>query len=90
MILQSLLDPEADETSEDNTIVLPEERKRVIGHPDHFRVYGRDYTDRFEQAGFIVRVDRWAKGLGPAMFKKHVLMKDEDKYFCLKPKSKER
>lgn len=42
------------ETLEDPAIATPEDRLRVYGHHDHKRLYGRDFKDRLEQAGFNV------------------------------------
>lgn len=42
------------ETYEDPTIVLPEERLKAFGQIDHLRVYGLDFEDRVASAGFQV------------------------------------
>jgi predicted SAM-dependent methyltransferase len=46
----------AAETYEDNSIVDPAERKRAYGTADHLRIYGSDFADRMESAGFQVAV----------------------------------
>ncbi len=62
------------------------EREKVFGHPDHVRIYGRDYFKRLEKAGFIVKTDNYASMLGDTLIQKYSLMKDEEIYVCLKPK----
>jgi SAM-dependent methyltransferase len=52
-------------TYEDPSIVLPEDRQRAFGQPDHLRLYGHDYTERLESCGFEVRVDTFASELPP-------------------------
>jgi len=85
-ILQSPVDHNRDKTFEDPTIVSPDERERVFGQNDHVRIYGRDYNDRLEKAGFVVKVDHYVEELGEAAIKKFGLLRDEKIYFCTKPK----
>ncbi len=84
-ILQVPLDRTRAGTYEDPAIVEPEDRERAFGQHDHVRVYGLDYADRLEAAGFDVTVDDYVRTLGPALVEKHALSKDEDIYFCSKP-----
>ena len=83
-IIQSPLDTNREQTYEDPTIVLPEERERAFGLEDHVRIYGRDYKDRLAQAGFTVTVDSYGKDLGSDVLQKYGL-KPKDIYFCTKP-----
>jgi len=85
-ILQFPVDYNREKTFEDPNIVLPEERERVFGQNDHVRIYGKDYKDRLERAGFTVKPDNYAKELGDNTIKKYGLIKDEIIYFCIKPK----
>jgi len=78
-----------DKTFEDPNVLLPEERERVFGQKDHVRIYGRDYKYRLEKARFTVKVDNYVEELGADMIKKYGLMKNENIYFCTKPKPKE-
>ncbi len=43
-------------TREDARVVAPAERERMFGQSDHVRLYGRDYPERLQRAGFAVRV----------------------------------
>lgn len=45
-------------TFEDDTITDPNERTRIFGQYDHRRIYGRDFDNRLQKAGF--RVERIA------------------------------
>jgi SAM-dependent methyltransferase len=84
-ILQSPVDPGRGETYESPDITFPSERERVFGQRDHVRIYGRDYKDRLEDAGFTVRLDDYVRDLGQEPARKHGLMSDEAIYFCTKP-----
>ena len=84
-ILHVPLDPKLDKTLEGSSDLSLAERERLFGHHDHVRMYGRDYKDKLEQAGFTVKVDRYAQELGSDQSKKFGLMADEDIYFCTKP-----
>lgn len=83
-ILQVPLDIEREETFEDPSIVSPEERARFFGQHDHVRMYGLDYKNRLEEAGFKVKVDDYVKKLGSEVIDKYGLQASEDIYFCHK------
>lgn len=55
-ILQVPIDEEKDFTYEDNSITDPKEREKAFGQFDHLRLYGKDYKQRLESAGFRVEV----------------------------------
>jgi len=63
-----------DKTFEDFSIVTPEERERVFGQKDHVRIYGRDYKDRLEKAGFHVKIIKLTQSLPPEVIKRHALL----------------
>ncbi|NEU76747.1 SAM-dependent methyltransferase [Hassallia byssoidea VB512170] len=87
-ILQVPLVGTQQETFEDPSVVSPEDRERLFGQKDHLRLYGRDYKNRLEEAGFKVQVDDYLKKLGSAKCEKYRLESDdsncEDIYFCTK------
>jgi SAM-dependent methyltransferase len=83
-ILQTPMDRERSKTFEDPTIVSPEARERAFGQRNHVRIYGRDYKERLEKAGFSVKVDCYFQELAPDIVKKYGLQ-DEEIYFCTKP-----
>jgi len=83
-ILQVPLDPNLDKTFEDPSVTSPEERKRVFGQKDHVRIYGKDYKDRLEEAGFDVKVDNFVEELNEETVDKYGLRRDHNVYFCSK------
>jgi ubiquinone/menaquinone biosynthesis C-methylase UbiE len=58
------------ETNKLASVRTPEERKKFYGHPEHVRIYGKDYKKRLEEAGFSVKVEKFAEDLGIDMVKK--------------------
>jgi SAM-dependent methyltransferase len=57
-LIQCPVDPSRSETYEDPAIRTPEERAEAFHQADHVRVYGVDFPERLESAGFTVqRVD---------------------------------
>ena len=85
-ILQSPIDMNLDNTFEDFHIVSPEAREKAFGQRDHVRIYGRDYKNRLEMAGFRVKVDKYAEEVGEGVRKKYGLPENEAIYFCTKLK----
>jgi SAM-dependent methyltransferase len=73
-----------DKTTEDPGVTSPEERERLFGQRDHVRLYGRDYKDRLEGAGFSVEVYDFAAEFGAAVSQKHALLEGERIYRCSK------
>jgi len=87
-ILQVPLDPERETTFEDPSITSPEDRLRFFNQHDHVRIYGRDYKDRLEQAGFTVYAERYVQELGEKATTRYCLDKNETVYLCLKVATK--
>jgi len=63
-IMQVPIDYSRDETYEDATITDPAEREKAFWQKDHVRLYGKDYPQRLENAGFQVTSDKLAKEKG--------------------------
>lgn len=79
-ILQVPISKNTMETVEDFTISDPKKREELFGQFDHVRIYGQDYVQRLESAGFIVNriniTDTYKKmGINP----------EEDIFYCEKP-----
>jgi SAM-dependent methyltransferase len=55
-ILQVPYAPSLEKTYEDPTITSRADREKYFGQFDHVRIYGRDYSERLEKAGFRVRL----------------------------------
>ncbi|MEC4815283.1 MAG: methyltransferase domain-containing protein [Scytonema sp. PMC 1069.18] len=87
-LLQVPLNGNLDKTFEDPNIVSPEDRLKFYGQKDHLRLYGRDYKDRLEAAGFQVAVYDYLQELGSHTSEKYRLESDDDNcediYFCRK------
>jgi SAM-dependent methyltransferase len=84
-ILQTPFDRSREATFEDSSAVTPEDRKRLYGHIDHVRIYGRDFKARLEQAGFRVTFDGYVRTLGSSFVARHALPAEEDVCLCVKP-----
>jgi len=84
-ILQVPVASKLEETLEDTKVKTPEERALAFGLKEHVRIYGLDYKDRLEIAGFTVDVDQYVKSLSPEIVRAFSLDKDENIYFCTKP-----
>lgn len=80
-IFQVPLDSSRD-TIEDPSIVDPQERAKYFGQEDHVRIYGRDYRNRLERAGFTVTVDGYVRRIGADKVQRYGLMPNEDVYVC--------
>ena len=74
----------AEVTFEDPKITSPKERERAFGQFDHVRLYGADYNDRLEDAGFSVEVDGFVRDLDDRTVTRFGLMRSEDVYRCKK------
>ena len=83
-VLQSPIDISREETYEDKSIITPRERERAFGQSDHVRIYGRDYIDRLNAAGFLVRADDFVMRYTPGEIVRYGLKPDEMIYFCRK------
>jgi SAM-dependent methyltransferase len=92
-ILQEPIPRNQKETVESLTITSPDEENvdssgYVFGPGNHVRLYGQDYKDRLEEVGFMVKVDGYVRELPDDLIEKYGLDKNEDVYFCSKPRSK--
>src|SRR5215217_3759989 len=60
-ILQVPVSLSLDTTLEDSAVTTREGRERVFGQANHVRLYGKDYKNRLEEAGFTVEEFEWTK-----------------------------
>lgn len=79
-ILQVPYAQKLERTFEDKTILTPEARFEAYGQNDHVRLYGKDYKDRLESAGFRVKINEMSKDY-PA---KYGLNCNENLFVCYK------
>jgi len=63
-----------EKTFEDFSVTSPEEREKVFGQRDHVRIYGRDFKERLEKAGFRVTIDKFIQSLPEELVKKYALL----------------
>lgn len=78
------IDYDRENTYEDKNINTNELREKIYGHPDHKRIYGRDYIDKLRQAGFTVDPMTYIKQLPENIVKKYGLNPSEVTYLCTK------
>jgi len=83
-IIQSPMDFTLSKTYEDFSIKDPAGREKAFGQSDHVRMYGLDYQERLEQAGFSVTPYEMKKEISPELFKRFALPETEILYFCEK------
>jgi SAM-dependent methyltransferase len=84
-ILQVPLDNSREVTFEDPNIVTAQDRELYYWQADHVRLYGRDFKQRVEQAGFQVKQDPYISELGFETVQRFGLSAGEDIYYCSKP-----
>ena len=83
-ILQVPLDLRLEKTFEDSNIVSREDREKFFGQYDHVRLYGLDYKDKLEEAGFKVKVEDYVQELGTEKTKRYKLEETTNKHMCNK------
>ena len=76
-LLQVPISWEIGMTYEDPAKTTSEERQLAFGHSGHVRIYGRDYVDRLQEAGFTVDVFDAGKHFGNAFVARNCLIEDE-------------
>jgi len=79
-ILQVPISKYNKETFEDFLIILSEEKERYFGQKGHVRIYGKDYKNRLEEAGFKVELYDIKKDLSVQDIKKYGLDEEEILY----------
>jgi predicted SAM-dependent methyltransferase len=84
-ILQVPISKVLEKTYEDFTITSSQEREKHFGQKDHVRIYGKDYTQRLKEAGFMVEEYNWSNDpdLGNDE-NRFGLNRDETVYYCIK------
>lgn len=83
-ILQVPISYSIEATFEDNSITNPKDREFIFGQSNHVRIYGKDYMQRLEIAGFSVMVHDYTENLKPQEVLKYGLLKDEKIFVCSK------
>ncbi len=85
-ILQVPYSLQLEKTFEDETINTPTDREKYFGQFDHVRIYGRDYPQRLEKAGFIVHQIRQKKDFKKITnIERFAVNPEEILFLCEKP-----
>jgi predicted SAM-dependent methyltransferase len=83
-IFQVPIDTNRTSTYEDWTITTPEEREKHFWQYDHVRLYGTNYPNRLEEAGFTVETVDYGKEISLELFDRYRLPKGEMLYIVHK------
>ena len=83
-VILSPVELEREKTFEDDTITDREERTRIFGQYDHRRIYGRDYAERLQEAGFEVYDIPYKEAFTAAEQRRYALC-DDHLYIVRKP-----
>lgn len=83
-IFQVPIDTNRTSTYEDWSITTPEEREKHFWQYDHVRLYGTNYPNRLEEAGFTVETVDYGKEISPELFDRYRLPKGEMLYIVHK------
>lgn len=71
-------------TFEDISINDPQKQLELFGQPDHVRIYGKDYKQRLESAGFKVDVINYTSHFSNNEMFKYGFKPDREIYYCSK------
>lgn len=63
----------------------PADYERLYGQSDHVRIYGREVSDRWRQAGATVREDRWTDLFPADDHRRAALHGDDDRFWVIEP-----
>jgi predicted SAM-dependent methyltransferase len=83
-IFQVPIDTNRTSTYEDWSITTPEEREKHFWQYDHVRLYGTNYPNRLEEAGFTVETVDYGKEISTELFDRYRLPKGEMLYIVHK------
>ena len=73
-----------DPTIEDPTVNDPKERERRFGQNDHVRLYGPDFVERLEKAGFVVTQFKVEDVIGVNAHRYAIPANESPLFFCQK------
>lgn len=71
-------------TYDDPSINTPELRKEHYGISEHLRVYGLDFLDKLQEAGFNSKIDNYINEFTEETIRKYGLLKSDDIFVCTK------
>lgn len=76
LIAQVPLDINRKRTLEDNSITNRKERTKIFGQYDHVRIYGKDFFEFLNQAGFNSKAILYSKNLSNEEIKKYNILEE--------------
>jgi predicted SAM-dependent methyltransferase len=83
-VFQVPLDRTREKTLEDKSITTPAEREKHYWQKDHVRLFGLDYRNKLESAGFEVTVEDYVNSFSSALIERYRLPPGEMIYLCRK------
>lgn len=84
-VLQVPLSTTREKTFEDSGVTQEKAREQIFGHRDHVRIYGKDYTNRLEDAGFSIREFNWNHDPDMAFQDPRLNLNGEESvFYCMK------
>ena len=83
-ILQVPISFDNRDTIEDNSVVDPDDRRRIFGQSDHVRIYGRDYLARLKDVGSLVETFEAKEEFTQNELVKYSLIQNEKIFVCSK------
>lgn len=83
-IFQVPIDYNNSVTIEDRSVTDARERERLYWQSDHLRLFGRDYGDKLNAAGFKVTESNFINEIDPKLVERYALDKNEIVYYCQK------
>jgi len=83
-IIQSPVDNNRKITYENRSIITPKDKEKFFGLSNHVRIYGLDYKQRLEDAGFKVMFNDYLKELSEDVIKRYALSNNGEIHLCLK------
>jgi len=83
-LLQVPISPNLEKTKEDSQVTTEAERIKAFGQYDHVRLYGQDYPQRLENAGFKVQKWNFSREVSIDLAKRHGLLANEELFIGVK------
>lgn len=83
-ILQVPVDFTRETTYEDPAIISEEDREKHYWQKDHVRLYGKDYPNKLQNAGFTVKVEQYLNEFTPEQKERYRLPVQEEIYVAIK------
>ncbi len=84
-IIQSPIDWKLQKTVEGKIAMYKIKGVSNFWQHDHVRIYGRDYKNKLEKAGFFVNIDRFMGESDKNLLKRYGLFKNQGICYCTKP-----